>query len=89
MKLLDLLFQGPVKVTDLDHEQYGEVAQMLREEMVVLEDEAIYLTVEGILYLFDVTLQELKKKGLVEQFGDEWVVTDVGIMVFEGSDHVM
>lgn len=89
MSLVDLLFKGPVNVMDLNHEQYGDAAVMRRQGLVVLEGDAIRLTKSGKDWVLEQILQQLKQKGLAEQFGSDWALTPEGRMIVKGGDRVL
>ncbi len=89
MSLVDMLFQGPVGIADLNHEQYGEAAVMRRQGLVLIDGEEIRLTEKGMLSVVTQALQSLERKGLVVNFADGSMATPEGKMIAKGSGPTM
>jgi len=84
-----MLFEGPVKIMDLDHEQYGEAAAMRRKGLISIEEEEIFLTEKAMTFLVVETLHSLEKKGLAVNFPDGAMITPEGEMIVKGHGPIM
>lgn len=91
MPLIDRLFEGSVRVVDLDHEEYGEAAFLLRKKFIVLNEEVgtIRLTLFGSRQLVAEMLRELEGAGLIRGAGNGYKATPAGALLIKGSDQTM